>query len=136
MARAPAEQDYVKTTIPKPKSVRDIINKAIQSNTLFRACSEEELVDLVGRRLRISRAKRALAVDLLSVDAHEHLALEFDGRDARLHGVALGLERLDALREPRALRQDAVCLPRWRLVLLSPARPLVQGAAREAASGI
>jgi len=47
MARAPAEQDYVKTTIPKPKSVRDIINKAIQSNTLFRACSEEELVDLV-----------------------------------------------------------------------------------------
>ena len=53
-------------------------------------------------RLRISRAKRALAVDLLSVDAHEHLALEFDGRDARLHGVALGLERLDALREPRA----------------------------------
>ena len=47
VATRAAEKDYVKRTIPKPNSVRKLIYDAIKSNTLFRACSEEELVDLV-----------------------------------------------------------------------------------------
>eukprot|EP00563_Minutocellus_polymorphus_P006551 CAMPEP_0181036228 /NCGR_PEP_ID=MMETSP1070-20121207/8738_1 /TAXON_ID=265543 /ORGANISM="Minutocellus polymorphus, Strain NH13" /LENGTH=706 /DNA_ID=CAMNT_0023113827 /DNA_START=389 /DNA_END=2509 /DNA_ORIENTATION=- len=47
VATRAAEKDYVKRTIPKPDNVRKLIYDAIKSNTLFRACSEEELVDLV-----------------------------------------------------------------------------------------
>ena len=47
VANRAAEKDYVKRTIPKSDSVRKLIYDAIKSNTLFRACSEEELVDLI-----------------------------------------------------------------------------------------
>lgn len=46
MAKA-AEKDYVKQTFPKSDDVKKLIYNAIKSNTLFRACSEEELVDLI-----------------------------------------------------------------------------------------
>ena len=41
------EKDYIKKTIPKSEDVRKLIYNAIKPNILFRACSEEELVDLV-----------------------------------------------------------------------------------------
>jgi CRP-like cAMP-binding protein len=47
VATRAAGKDYVKRTIPKSDSVRKLIYDAIKSNTLFRACSEEELVDLI-----------------------------------------------------------------------------------------
>jgi cGMP-dependent protein kinase len=39
--------DYVKKSIPKPDTVKTLIYNAIKSNTLFRACSEQELADLI-----------------------------------------------------------------------------------------
>jgi CRP-like cAMP-binding protein len=42
-----AVNDYVKKSISKPEEVKKLIYSAIKSNTLFRACSEEELVDLI-----------------------------------------------------------------------------------------
>ena len=42
-----AEKDYVKETIPKSEEVKKIIYTAIKPNTLFRACSDEELCDLI-----------------------------------------------------------------------------------------
>lgn len=47
VANRAAEKDYVKRAVPKSDSVRKLIYDAIKSNTLFRACSEEELVDLI-----------------------------------------------------------------------------------------
>jgi len=41
------EKDYVKKSILKSEEVKTLIYNAIKYNTLFRACSEEELVDLV-----------------------------------------------------------------------------------------
>jgi len=46
MAKA-AGKDYVKRIVPKSEEVKRLIYNAIKSNTLFRACSEEELVDLI-----------------------------------------------------------------------------------------
>ena len=46
MAKA-AEKDYVKKSIPKSEDIKKLIYNAIKPNTLFRACSEEELVDLI-----------------------------------------------------------------------------------------
>lgn len=47
MAKA-VDKNYIKPQIiPKSDSVKQLIYKAIQHNTLFRACSEEELNDLV-----------------------------------------------------------------------------------------
>ena len=42
-----AVKDYVKKTVTKPEEVRRLIYNAIKPNTLFRACSEEELIDLI-----------------------------------------------------------------------------------------
>lgn len=42
-----AIQDYVKKSIPKSDVIKKLIHNAIRSNTLFRACSEEELVELI-----------------------------------------------------------------------------------------
>mmetsp|Transcript_27104 Transcript_27104/g.56432 ORF Transcript_27104/g.56432 Transcript_27104/m.56432 type:complete len:740 (-) Transcript_27104:275-2494(-) len=42
-----SEKDYVKTTIPKSDQVRNLIYHSIKRNMLFRACSEEELQDLI-----------------------------------------------------------------------------------------
>lgn len=39
--------DYVKKVVPKSDNVRDLIYHAIKPNILFKACSEEELIDLV-----------------------------------------------------------------------------------------
>jgi len=41
------EKDYVKKVIPKSDEIKKIIYNAIKSNTLFRACSEDELDDIV-----------------------------------------------------------------------------------------
>jgi len=41
------EKDYVQKSIPKSDVVKKLIYNAIKSNTLFRACSEEELVHLI-----------------------------------------------------------------------------------------
>ncbi len=38
----------MKKNIPKSENIKKLIHDAIKSNTLFRACSEEELVDLIG----------------------------------------------------------------------------------------
>ena len=38
----------MKKIIPKSESVKKIIHNAITSNTLFRACSEDEIVDIIG----------------------------------------------------------------------------------------
>lgn len=46
MAKA-VECDYIKKTIPKTDEVKQLIYNSIRSNILFRACSEEELIDLV-----------------------------------------------------------------------------------------
>ena len=46
MAKA-VEKDYVKKTIPKSTEVKQIIYNAIKFNMLFKACSEEELSDLI-----------------------------------------------------------------------------------------
>ena len=46
MAKA-AGKDYVKKIVPKAEDVKRLIYNAIKQNTLFRACSEEELTDLV-----------------------------------------------------------------------------------------
>ncbi|KAL7544276.1 hypothetical protein ACHAWF_007660 [Thalassiosira exigua] len=40
-------KDFVKTTIPKSDQVRNLIYHSIKRNMLFRACSEEELQDLI-----------------------------------------------------------------------------------------
>ena len=42
-----AIKDYVKKSIPKTDVVKRLIHNAIRSNILFRACSEEELVNLI-----------------------------------------------------------------------------------------
>mmetsp|Transcript_32112 Transcript_32112/g.67940 ORF Transcript_32112/g.67940 Transcript_32112/m.67940 type:complete len:738 (+) Transcript_32112:222-2435(+) len=42
-----SDKDYVKTTIPKSDQVRNLIYHSIKRNMLFRACSEEELQDLI-----------------------------------------------------------------------------------------
>lgn len=44
---ASIDKDYVKTTIPKSEQVRNLIYHSIKRNMLFRACSEEELTDLI-----------------------------------------------------------------------------------------
>lgn len=41
-------RDYVKKIIPKSEAVKKLIHNAIKSNTLFRACSEDEIVDIIG----------------------------------------------------------------------------------------
>ena len=41
------DKDFVKTTIPKCDMVRNLIYHSIKSNMLFRACTEEELQDLI-----------------------------------------------------------------------------------------
>lgn len=46
MARG-SDRDFVKTTIPKSDQVRKLIYHSIKRNMLFRACSEEELQDLI-----------------------------------------------------------------------------------------
>ncbi len=40
-------RDYVRKSISKPDDVKRIIHNAIKGNTLFKACSEEELVHLI-----------------------------------------------------------------------------------------
>jgi len=45
--RAGIDKDYVKTSIPKSDQVRNLIYHSIKRNMLFRACSEEELQDLI-----------------------------------------------------------------------------------------
>eukprot|EP00579_Thalassiosira_antarctica_P002729 CAMPEP_0201876002 /NCGR_PEP_ID=MMETSP0902-20130614/7809_1 /ASSEMBLY_ACC=CAM_ASM_000551 /TAXON_ID=420261 /ORGANISM="Thalassiosira antarctica, Strain CCMP982" /LENGTH=718 /DNA_ID=CAMNT_0048403167 /DNA_START=106 /DNA_END=2262 /DNA_ORIENTATION=- len=42
-----SDKDFVKTTIPKSDQVRNLIYHSIKRNMLFRACSEEELQDLI-----------------------------------------------------------------------------------------
>lgn len=42
-----AEKDYVKTSIPKSEAVKKLVYAAIKPNTLFRACTEVEIVDLI-----------------------------------------------------------------------------------------
>ncbi|KAL7543970.1 hypothetical protein ACHAXR_013465 [Thalassiosira sp. AJA248-18] len=42
-----SDKDYVKTTVPKSDQVRNLIYHSIKRNMLFRACSEEELKDLI-----------------------------------------------------------------------------------------
>ena len=42
--------DYVHKVIPKSSDAKELIYEAIKPNILFRACSPEELVDLVERR--------------------------------------------------------------------------------------
>jgi len=42
-----SDKDFVRTTVPKSEPVRKLIYHAIKRNMLFRACSEEELQDLV-----------------------------------------------------------------------------------------
>lgn len=42
-----AIKDYVKKSIPKTDVVKRLIHNAIKSNILFRACSKEELVELI-----------------------------------------------------------------------------------------
>eukprot|EP00586_Coscinodiscus_wailesii_P010441 CAMPEP_0172503214 /NCGR_PEP_ID=MMETSP1066-20121228/167296_1 /TAXON_ID=671091 /ORGANISM="Coscinodiscus wailesii, Strain CCMP2513" /LENGTH=689 /DNA_ID=CAMNT_0013278855 /DNA_START=128 /DNA_END=2194 /DNA_ORIENTATION=+ len=42
-----AGKDYVKTTIPKSDAVKKLIYNAIKPNTLFRACTDEEIMDLI-----------------------------------------------------------------------------------------
>ena len=46
MARV-SDKDFVKTTIHKSDQVRNLIYHSIKRNMLFRACSEEELHDLI-----------------------------------------------------------------------------------------
>jgi cGMP-dependent protein kinase len=46
MARG-SDKEYVKVTIPKSNSVRNLIYQSIKRNILFRSCSEEELHDLI-----------------------------------------------------------------------------------------
>ena len=46
MARG-SDRDYVKKSIPKSDQVRNLIYHSIKKNMLFRACSEEELQDLI-----------------------------------------------------------------------------------------
>ncbi len=46
MAKA-VDKDYKKKIVPKSDTVKKLIYNAIKPNTLFRACSEEELLDLV-----------------------------------------------------------------------------------------
>ncbi|KAL9188431.1 hypothetical protein ACHAXT_006809 [Thalassiosira profunda] len=45
--RGGSDRNFVKTTIPKSDQVRNLIYHSIKRNMLFRACSEEELQDLV-----------------------------------------------------------------------------------------
>lgn len=47
MAPSGNDKAYVKTTIPKSNQVRNLIYHSIKRNMLFRACSEEELQDLI-----------------------------------------------------------------------------------------
>ena len=42
-----SDRNYVKTTVPKSEQVRNLIYHSIKRNMLFRACSEEELQDLI-----------------------------------------------------------------------------------------
>ena len=42
-----SDRDYVKKSIPKSDQVRNLIYHSIKKNMLFRACSEEELQDLI-----------------------------------------------------------------------------------------
>lgn len=42
-----AEQEYVRVVVPKPESVKRLIHDAIAANILFKACSDEELAELV-----------------------------------------------------------------------------------------
>ena len=42
-----AETEYVKVIVPKPESVKKVIYDAIAANILFKACSHEELTELV-----------------------------------------------------------------------------------------
>ena len=42
-----SESDYVKKVVPKSESVKKLIHDAIAENILFKACSEEELDELV-----------------------------------------------------------------------------------------
>ncbi|KAL9183930.1 hypothetical protein ACHAXT_002016 [Thalassiosira profunda] len=46
VSRTP-ETDYVKVTVPKPPSVQTLLHNAIADNVLFKACSPEELTELV-----------------------------------------------------------------------------------------
>ena len=40
-------KDYVQKSVPKSDDVKKLIHNAIKGNTLFKACSEEELVHLI-----------------------------------------------------------------------------------------
>lgn len=42
-----SETEYVKVVVPKPDSVKKLIHGAIATNILFKACSSEELAELV-----------------------------------------------------------------------------------------
>lgn len=42
-----SETKYVKVVVPKPESVKRLIHDAIAANILFKACSSEELIELV-----------------------------------------------------------------------------------------
>lgn len=42
-----SETEYVKVIVPKPDSVKKLIYDAIAANILFKACSDEELIELV-----------------------------------------------------------------------------------------
>ncbi|KAL3763492.1 hypothetical protein ACHAW5_010884 [Stephanodiscus triporus] len=47
MARGSYDKDYIKATIPKSDTVRNLIYHSIKRNLLFRSCSDEELHDLI-----------------------------------------------------------------------------------------
>ena len=42
-----SETEYVRVVVPKPESVKQLIHDAIAANILFKACSSEELAELV-----------------------------------------------------------------------------------------
>ena len=46
MERA-AYGDYVKKSVPKSEAVKRLVYNAIKPNTLFRNCSEKELLDII-----------------------------------------------------------------------------------------